>query len=187
MNLFFLNYTIKSIASDHCHKHCIKMILELTQMLYTAWWFCRAELALPTLDSCPYEPYRPTHKNHPFSIWVRSDPKHYAWTLNLAFALCDEYYSRYNKFHKCISHLERLQAMGAPKLMVAETYTPPVSKRATEGLPSGIKYFDCAINDQVFPQCAVYTNGNLNAIETYRNYYKTKEWAMKWRRRPEWY
>ena len=187
MNLFFLNYNVKSIASDHCNKHCIKMILELTQMLYTAWWFGRDHLPMPIMESCPYDPYRPTHKNHPVSIWVRASKIHYEWTLNIAFALCDEYYSRYGKIHKCVSHLERLQRMGAPKLISEETYAPPLTKRATAGLPSDIAYFDCAINDEVFPQCAVYTDGKLNAIETYRNYYKTKTWEMKWKKIPKWY
>ena len=77
--------------------------------------------------------------------------------------------------------------MGAPKLISEETYAPPLTKRATAGLPSDIAYFDCAINDEVFPQCAVYTDGKLNAIETYRNYYKTKTWEMKWKEIPKWY
>tara|TARA_B110000093_G_C12856281_1_gene361522 strand:- start:418 stop:711 length:294 start_codon:yes stop_codon:yes gene_type:complete len=63
------------------------------------------------------------------------------------------------------------------------------NKRAYEGLPTGIAYFDCAINDQYFESCAVYTNGRLNAVETYRMYYHCKEWEMKWRSgsKPDWY
>ena len=34
MNLFLLATTLKECAANHCDKHCIKMILELTQMLY---------------------------------------------------------------------------------------------------------------------------------------------------------
>ena len=182
MNLFLLATTIRKCAEYHCDKHCIKMILELTQMLYSAWWFGRDTFPLPELDPLPNDPYRPTHKNHPVSVWVRADAKHYDWALNLAFSLVDQYYSRYGKIHACCAHLERLQALGAPPHIGIETYQPPLEKRATTGLPEGIAYFDCAINDKIFPQCAVYTNGQLNAIQTYRRYYKTKtSWKMNWR------
>lgn len=181
MNLFLLAASLRKCAEAHCDKHCIKMILELTQMLYTAWWFGRDTFPLPELDPLPNDPYRATHKNHPVSIWVRASATHYTWTLNLAFELVRQYYVRYGKIHACMAHLERLQALGPPPHVGQETYAPPLEKRATTGLPEGIQYFDCAINDQVFPQCAVYTNGQLNAIETYRRYYHTKTWQMKWR------
>lgn len=189
MNLFFLSDIIEECAAFHCDKHCIKMILELTQLLYSAWWFGRDTFPLPELDPLPNDPYRPTHKNHPVSVWVRAHPNHYHWTLNLAFALSKEYYLRYGKMHACQAHLERLQALGAPENVGVETYQPPLSKRAYAGLPKGIAYFDCAINDEFFPSCAVYTDGKLNAVETYRKYYMCKTWEMKWRANPvpKWY
>lgn len=189
MNLFLLAGMIDECAAAHCNKHCIKMILELTQMLYTAWWFGRDQFPLPELDPLPNDPYKATHINHPVSIWVRADPTHYNWTLELAFALCKEYYQRYGKMHACIAHLERLQALGAPVRIKEETYQPPLQKRATIGLPPGIKYFDCAINDDFFNDCAVYQDGKLHAIATYRKYYMCKTWQMQWRNRkkPHWY
>lgn len=192
MNIFLLDALTTIAAAYHCDKHCIKMILETTQLLYTAWWFGRDTLPLPELDACPHDPYRPTHQNHPSAIWVRASPTHYNWLLELGFALCKEYYNRYNsKFHKCLTHLERLQAMGPPAHIGEETYQPPQHKCATTGLPPGIQYFHCAINDSLWQQCAVYTNGQLNAIETYRRYYATKPWALKWGKKseaaPMWY
>jgi len=192
MNIFLLDALTTMAAAYHCDKHCIKMILETTQLLYTAWWFGRDCLPLPELDSCPYDSYRPTHKNHPSAIWVRASPTHYNWLLDLGFALCKEYYKRYGgQFHKCLTHLERLQAMGPPEHIGEETYQPPPHKCATTGLPPGIEYFHCAINDAVWSQCAVYTNGQLNAIETYRRYYATKTWTLKWNKQaevaPRWY
>ena len=192
MNLFLLASLARQAATMHCDKHCIKMILETTQLLYTAWWFGRDSLPLPELDTCPYDPYIPTHKNHPSAIWVRASPTHYHWLLELGFALCKEYYIRYGgQFHKCLTHLERLQTMGAPEHISEETYQPPQHKCATTGLPPGIQYFHCAINDSLWQQCAVYTDGQLNAIETYRRYYATKPWALKWGKKseaaPMWY
>ena len=192
MNIFLLDILAGVAASYHCDKHCVKMILETTQLLYTAWWFGRDSLPMPELDTCPYDPYNPTHKNHPSAIWVRADPNHYTWLLELGFALCKEYYDRYGgKFHKCLTHLERLQTMGPPPKVAEETYVPPKHKIATTGLPFGIRFFHCAINDQVWDKCAVHTNGKLNAVETYRNYYNTKPWALKWHKntnkKPHWY
>ena len=59
MNLFLLATTIRKCVEYHCDKHCIKMILELTQMLYSAWWFGRHTFPLPELDPSPNDPYRP--------------------------------------------------------------------------------------------------------------------------------
>ena len=85
--------------------------------------------------------------------------------------------------------MERLQALGTPENIGIETYQAPENKRAYEGLPDGISYFDCAINDEYFDTCAVYTNGKLNAVETYRRYYLCKQIEMKWRSgvKPKWY
>lgn len=191
MNIFLLDILASTAAAYHCDKHCIKMILETTQLLYTAWWFGRDYLPSPELDPCPWDPYRATHHNHPSAIWARASDAHYHWLLELGYALCKQYYQRYGKLHKCMSHLDRLQAMGPPPKVAPETYTPPAHKRATVGLPDGITYFDCAINDALWDQCAVYTDGQLNAVETYRRYYKTKPWGLKWFKKteaaPQWY
>lgn len=192
MNIFLLNVLASLAAVDHCDKHCVKMILETTQLLYSAWWFGRRTFPLPELDPCPFDPYRPTHTNHPSACWTRDAPEHYLWLLELGFALCKEYYQRYGgKLHKCMSHLERLQEMGPPPRVAPETYTPPAHKVATAGLPKGIRYFHCAINDALWDKCAVYTDGQLNAVETYRKYYCTKPWQLKWYKStttaPTWY
>ncbi len=191
MNIFLLDVLVSMASSSHCDKHCIKMILETTQLLYGAWWFGRSTIPLPPLDPCPDCVYRATHLNHPCAIWTRGAPEHYNWLVKFGFALCKEYYQRYGKLHKCMAHLERLQEMGPPPKVAAETYAPPVHKIATTGLPEGIRYFHCAINDDLWDSCAVYTNGHLNATETYRKYYRTKTWAMKWYRgtasEPSWF
>lgn len=74
--------------------------------------------------------------------------------------------------------------MGYPPLIEPETYQPPVHKRALINCPQGCDYFDCAINDEVFDQCAVYTDGKLDCIATYKRYYKTKTFPMRWNRKP---
>lgn len=187
MNLFLIGYTAKDVASNHCDKHVIKMILEIAQLLYTAWWCSRPKVMQNVVHP---KPYRATHKNHPTAIWVRAHPNHYHFAAMVGLELCREYTRRYGKVHKTQQHIERLAQMGAAP-SVEETYTPPVHKCATTGLPEGVHFFHCAVADELFPQCARYTDGQLNAVETYRAYYKTKGWKMKWNRgkeqSPTWY
>lgn len=190
MNLFILAQLVKEAAIGHCDKHCIKMILETCQLLYTAHHYNTPE---PKWDAiCPHEPYRMTHKNHPCAVWVRAKQAHYEWAVNLGFELCREYQRRFGKEHKCYSHLQRLARMGYPKpCHLKETYTAPPRKRATLNCPKGCDYFDCAINDKFFDTCAVYVGDKLDCVATYRNYYHVKEWELKWNKgkdkRPAWY
>ena len=67
-----------------------KMVLETAQLLSTA-----AHLTGSTVT------YRPTHVNHPCSVWVRTSINNYMWTMLLFDALCEEYLRRSNKRHKC--------------------------------------------------------------------------------------
>jgi hypothetical protein len=89
MNLFVLDRQPHVAAQYHCDKHVVKMVLETAQLLSTA----KHEFGL---DS----PYRPTHKNHPCSVWVRQSRENYYWAWNLGYALGVEYTHRYGKVHK---------------------------------------------------------------------------------------
>ena len=187
MNLFVLAVLASEAAKYHCDKHCIKMILEVCQLLYTAHWFGRTSVEWAPSK---YPPYKPTHKNHPCAIWVRADKSHYDWALDLGLELCQEYTHRYDKIHKCETHLNRLKTMGYPELIGTETYEPPAKKRATFNTPKGCDYFHVAIADELFEKCAVYQDGELDCVETYRNYYKTKPWKLQWNRgkdNPPWW
>lgn len=63
MNLFILALKAAEAAKDHCDKHCIKMILEITQQLYTAHWFNTGQPDW-NFNVCEYPAYRMAHKNH---------------------------------------------------------------------------------------------------------------------------
>lgn len=189
MNLFILSIFANVSAKDHCDKHCVKMILEITQLLYTAWWHGRTEV---NWAECEFNPYKATHKNHPCAIWVRSQENHYKWALTLGFELCKEYTRRYNKTHKCFHHLTRLAKMGYPEKIQEENHKLNMSKRSSFNCPDGCEYFDCVINDDIFQDCAVYnTEGKLDCVETYRKYYKHKDFKMVWNKgkdeTPSWF
>lgn len=95
MNIFILDKNPEKAARMLCDKHIVKMILESSQMLCTAHWITGGEA-----------PYKPTHKNHPCSKWVRESLGNYNWLLKHAFEMVKEYKKRYKKeCHKCIDIL----------------------------------------------------------------------------------
>jgi hypothetical protein len=87
-------------AIMHADKHVVKMILETCQMLCTAHHITNSEYV---------PPYKPTHKNHPCSIWVRSSRKNYRWLVKLGLELCKEYTYRYGKIHKCQAYIKDMR------------------------------------------------------------------------------
>lgn len=190
MNIFLLSMSAVRAARFHCNKHCLKMILETCQILYAAHWINTTD---PKWDFtiCSYEPYKKTHVNHPSCIWARSHSSHYDWLIKLGLELCKEYTRRYSKDHKCYTHLLRLQKMGFPVSKVVKEHKIDRRKMAQIEIPKGTEYFLCAINDELFDKCAVYKDGKLAGVSTYRNYYTYKEWELKWERNatdaPLWY
>jgi hypothetical protein len=93
MNIFFLDLDAVKAALMYCDKHVVKIILEVTQMLWNAWHVTGGG----EWESVqPVKVYKKTHVNHPMSIWVRSHPNNYMWTVIHGIALCDEYSRRYS-------------------------------------------------------------------------------------------
>ena len=95
MNIFILDNDVKKAAAYHNDKHCVKMILELAQLMSTAHHVTES----PFADKL----YKKTHVNHPCAIWVRESESNYLWTYRLFVALCDEYSLRYGRLHKTFS------------------------------------------------------------------------------------
>ena len=92
MNIFYLHRDPRVAARYHNDKHVVKMILESAQMLSTA----HRELDGNLNETM----YRPTHKNHPSTVWVReSSSKLHDGCIDLFISLCDEYTHRYGKVH----------------------------------------------------------------------------------------
>jgi hypothetical protein len=103
MNIFVLDNDVRLAAQYHIDKHCVKMVLETTQLLNNAM----------IIGSPAYEPvYKQTHKNHPCSIWASESLDNFEWLAELGLALCKEYTLRYSKIHKCQSIIKgfRMQA-----------------------------------------------------------------------------
>jgi len=102
MNIFYLDENPNKAAKAQYNKHVVKMILESAQMLCTAHHHYGN-------DSVPY---KKAHYNHPSTMWVRQNSKHYRWLFHHMLALGDEYTKRYGKKHlsidKCFGPLSFL-------------------------------------------------------------------------------
>lgn len=145
MNIFYLDRDPREAARMQCDRHVVKMILETAQLLSTAHH---------ELDG-KSPAYKPTHKNHPSAVWVRSSANAYIWAWHHLAELGREYTRRYGKTHKTIrEHLEKLAPL--PKAL-ADDVTPFVD-------PPQCMYDDCKHEDTVI---------------AYQQYYNAKadEWA----------
>lgn len=138
MNIFFLHSDPVSAVKPMYNKHVVKMILETAQIL------CTNHHLLGDGDSVPY---KPTHKNHPSTVWARENTANYDWLYLHFIALCDEYTQRYGKTHL--------------------TFTK--CAEALYNAPSGIPHSD-GVTDM--PQCMddqYKVQGD--SVQAYRNYY----------------
>jgi len=131
------------------------MILESAQML------CTAHRVIDGSDDDVL--YREAHKNHPSTVWARSDAHHYEWLQSLFNALGKEFEQRYNKPHKTIIKLsERLK--DAPRFITQEKFSQP-------------------------PQCMPDTYKRDCSVDAYRAYYKgEKAGFATWKTEiPKWF
>lgn len=149
MNIFILDQDPARAARYHADKHVPKMILESAQMLSTALG----------------QGYKPTHKNHPCTKWVRESRDNAEWLYEMAGYLNVEYKKRFrhNVNHKSwevIRHYHNAQAM-----------------RVLDN--SGLTPFAQAMPDEYKTDCAV---------AAYRAYYHSKPF-VSWERTttPDWW
>ena len=95
MNIFILDQNPIEAARQHMDKHCVKMILEHTQMLSTA-------IRIHSNNSVE-EIYKTAHLNHPCTIWTRQNRSNFLWLCEMTEELFKEYTKRYQKSHKSYS------------------------------------------------------------------------------------
>jgi hypothetical protein len=161
MNLFVLDRMPEIAAQYNCDAHVRKIILEATEMMGCAY------------DDGYFAPWPWVSKskfvNHPMTIWVRESRQNFDWTIQHAYALCDEFEYRFGKRHKCRDYIDWI-AMNIP-----------IDNLENSGRTDWPRCFGNFKDDISI------TN---NAVEDYRNYYKiAKRHLIKYTRReiPFWY
>jgi hypothetical protein len=111
MNLFFLHLSPSMNAKLYINKHCVKIILECVQMLYTTMWMTHStdDWVQCHFQDIQLVPYKATHRNHPTTKWTRLSIDNFNYMVTTGLALCEEYTRRYKKIHKCQVRLEWLR------------------------------------------------------------------------------
>ena len=143
MNIFVLDTDPNTAAILHCDKHIVKMPLETAQMLSTV---CGG-------------PYKPTHANHPCTVWARASTANYSWLWHLGIFLSEEYTYRYGKTHKCQAIIKSLSE-------------PPASVPVGERTPFA---------QAMPPECQ-----HADAVLAYQQYYAAhKQHLAAWKFRPK--
>lgn len=154
MNIFMLDNDPKINVQYYIDKHVVKMILEHAQMLSTA-------VALTGIET----EYKPTHINHPCTIWVRESRDNWLYLRLLTAHLHDEWRFRFNhksRIHKSFQAIINLPIPKLPKI--------------------GLTQFAMAMDTQ-------YKISN-DPITNYRNYYVNgKAHIAQWtkREKPFWW
>jgi len=145
VNIFALHTDPEIAAIFHCDKHIVKMPLETAQMLCTIYG--------------AGAPYKPTHANHPCTVWARASTSNYSWLWQLGISLSEEYTYRYGKTHKCQAIIESLSE-------------PPASVPVGERTPFA---------QAMPPECQ-----HTDAVLAYQRYYAAhKQHLAAWKFRPK--
>jgi hypothetical protein len=158
---------VKSAQSQD-NLRVVKMILESCQILSTV-------LNEQGLDA----PYRSFNPKHPSCLWAAESASNY---MNLALhcqAMIDEYEHRFNKTHKCQAVLKTLIDMFDPDLFPTTECTPLRLAMPDEFRPK----------HQVSGSDVKVTHSSHRAVEAYRAYYHSKQFA-KWEKgtpAPDWW
>ena len=79
MNIFVLADSPKESAEMHCDKHVCKMMIEYAQMLSTTHRILDGEEVIS--ESL----YKVAHKNHPCTIWTRTNKSNYLWLFPVSY------------------------------------------------------------------------------------------------------
>lgn len=145
MNIFYLHTLPQIAARYHCDKHVGKMLIESCQMLATAHHHFGNGKAVS---------YKPTHANHPSSVWVRESRLHYDWVAALARELGREFFKRYGKHHKSYD------------VLMSELFYAPAGMRE---LPLKWRPPTLAMPDEFKSD---------DHVESYRKFYATKRDRM---------
>ena len=110
-------------------RRLVKMALETAQLLSTA---------LVTHGHPGTHLYKPTHHNHPCSIWTRESQSNYMWCVDHLAYLGEEYTRRFRKTHKSVELLPRFEA--GYRLVPGGSLTPFANATHHKDLPVHTAY-----------------------------------------------
>ena len=186
MNIFVLDENPITAAEMMCDKHIPKMVVESAQMLASAVrrWGATDDVMPLTKAG---KPYRGGYANHPCTVWAGDTFGNFAWLHDHAVALLVEYTHRFGKVHACADPISQLWHVGV--------VVSPSHRRTTTP-------FALAMPDEYRPEYGILTPEQIDAddfnvyhasgneaVQAYRRYYHSKQFA-KWEKgtpAPDWW
>ena len=165
MNIFFLSLLPKECAQLYCDQHVIKILLEIVQMMYTAWHHSGIENwndKAPFTKDLSRRGYKKAHSNHPMTRWIRASRGNYVFAAKLGCHLANEYTRRFKKVHACTSHIVWLH-----------DHIPPFHRI--------IKSPSTFYSSIGIPECMPQEFWDPDIVVAYKNYYKSKKFVMRFR------
>lgn len=177
MNIFALDDNPRAAAAMHCDKHVVKMVLETAQLMSTMvhaldaknvfyahvdgydsprpFYYINKEQHFPI--------YKPTHANHPCSLWLRESLQNAMWLAQLGEGLSEEHDIRY----------------GHPSFKSISVIRNIFTVLARLPLPNGRRTpFALAMPKEIVLL-------NLDPVQSYRLYYASaKRGIAKWKTAP---
>ncbi len=168
MNIFILSLNVNRCAKYYFDKHVHKIISEIAQMMSVAITILLKEKYYDSSRIC-----KPSHANHPVSVWLRSSIGNWNWTMQLADCLHDEWKGRYGHPE------ERLHLSYVKILYIREL----VEKYDIDFGAEAMTPFALAMPDEYKSD---------DAVESYRQYYmnnveKRRMASWKNREQPYWW
>lgn len=99
MNIFVLDKDPIKAALYHCDSHVVKMILEYSQILYTAHVLLDGERMAQRRLGAPM--LKPTSKHlNACVVWARTCGANYSWLYSLLGGVVAQYRARYGRQHR---------------------------------------------------------------------------------------
>ena len=166
MNIFVLDTDPTTAAHMHCDKHVPKMCVEAAQMMASALRRHGATDEQMPLTKAG-KPYKGGYAHHPCTVWAGDCHENFVWLASHAFALCEEYTSRFGKTHAC---------EGPIKQMATITMTNMIPDAKDE-------------QTLTFAQAMPDEYRDADAVKAYQAYYHSKQFA-KWDKgtpAPDWW
>lgn len=133
MNIFVLDTDHQKAAQMYTDKHNVKMILEHVQIMSSV---CHKHGHTVT--------YKPTHANHPCTIWAGRSKQNYQWLKDLTTALNSEWKYRFNhtRNHKSYDVMLELPVPNLPDIGLTDfAQAMPDQFRGTDAVKAYRRYY----------------------------------------------
>lgn len=192
MNFFLFHVDVARSAANYCDKHCIKIILEILQLLFSAVSIAEFQGEKMPLDD-PFlrkygvtKTYRVTHRNHPCAIAVRRRKRVFTYVAELGLALCREYTYRYGRTHACEPGIRALLERGL-KISTLDAFKKETITTVFKTKHGALRVPLCMPTD-----CIVYRKSGIpSARKSHRRYFIREKLGMgvgawKGRKTPAW-